>query len=78
MWQSNGRKSKPILYFVRGGHVGPGYYLYGAGAIGYYWSSTPYSNAGLAYFLNFDDTGVNPSRNDNSRFNGYSLRCLAR
>ncbi|NBK80116.1 hypothetical protein D5272_16440 [bacterium D16-76] len=43
---------------------------------GVYWSSTPNSNSGNAYELNFNGTSnINPSDNWN-RNNGLSVRCL--
>ena len=47
-----------------------------AGSYGYYWSSTPNGSAN-AYLLNFDSSYVNPS-NYNYRYNGYSVRCVAK
>ena len=62
------------LMFVRGGYVGPGVILYGAGGYGYYWSSVGRSSSG-AYGLNFGSGGVNPSYN--YRYLGQSVRCVA-
>ena len=61
--------------FVRSGNVNSGS-LRNAGNNGYYWSSTANSNTSNAYNLNFNTTSVNPS-NNNNRYNGFSVRCLA-
>ena len=61
--------------FVRGGNVGPGDALYGAGNDGDYWSSVSY-NSSLAYSLLFDPNAVSPS-NRRLRHIGFSLRCVA-
>ncbi len=66
----------PLLcgfYFVYGGNVNSSS-LNNAGSNGYYWSSTA-NNASNAYNLNFN-TSVNPS-NNNNRYNGFSVRCVA-
>ncbi len=48
------------------------------GFSGRYWSSTPYSSsANYAYNLVYN-TNVYPSGNYGNRYDGYSLRCLAR
>ena len=44
------------------------------GAIGYYWSSTPY-NVSNANYLYFSSTSIRP-QNNNYRANGYSARCF--
>ena len=44
---------------------------------GHYWSSTAYSSTSYAYYLYFNSGNVYPSGNG-SRYNGYSVRCLAR
>ena len=46
------------LYFVRGGYISQnaGFLFDAGGSEGDYWSSTPYSNASSAYFINFDGT----------------------
>ena len=64
------------LYFVRSGYVRSGS-LRRAGNYGYYWSSTAYSSTSYAYFLYFYSGFVNPS-GYGSRYNGFSVRCLAR
>ena len=61
--------------FVRGGLVGPGNYLLGAGSDGYYWSSVGRSSSN-AYYLIFRSSGVNPS-SDTNRYFGQSIRCVA-
>ena len=63
------------LTFVRGGRVNPGSYLNDAGSSGYYWSSVGRSSSN-AYNLNFNSGNVNPS-NNNNRYNGQSVRCVA-
>ena len=45
------------------------------GSNGYYWSSTP-NGSDNAYNLNLNSSNANPS-NNNNRYNGYSVRCLA-
>ena len=61
---------------VRSGNVNSGS-LRNAGNNGNYWSSTANSNTSNAYNLNFNSGNVNPS-NNNNRYNGFSVRCLAR
>ena len=61
--------------FVRGGNVGPGDTLYGAGYDGDYWSSVGY-NSSNAYSLLFDPNTVSPS-NRRLRHIGFSVRCVA-
>ena len=63
-------------YFNPSGYVYSGS-LRGAGGSGYYWSSTAYSSTSGAYYLGFDSGAVNPS-NYNYRYDGQSVRCLAR
>ncbi len=64
------------LYFVRSGNVNVYYgYLRYAGIYGYYWSRSG-SAATNAYNLGFNDSGVNPSGGPNTRYYGFSLRCL--
>ncbi len=65
------------LFFVRGG----GIFFYDtnkfqvAGQSGYYWSSRANSSTGVAYYLSFYSSGVDPS-DSYYRYYGYSLRCL--
>ena len=61
---------------VRSGNVNSGS-LRNAGNNGNYWSSTANSSTSNAYNLNFNSGNVNPS-NNNNRYNGFSVRCLAR
>ena len=61
--------------FVRGGDVNPGNYLRGAGNFGYYWSSVGRSSS-YAYSLYFYSGYVDPS-DVNSRYYGFSVRCVA-
>ena len=63
------------LYFVRAGYVDGGS-LYIPGYGGRYWSGTLGSSA-YAYYLYFDSSSVDPAYND-SRYYGFSLRCVAR
>ncbi|MCQ2049507.1 MAG: fibrobacter succinogenes major paralogous domain-containing protein [Candidatus Saccharibacteria bacterium] len=63
------------LFFVRGGYVISGY-LVGPANLGPYWSSTAYS-AGGADDFRFLSEGVFTSDFD-SRYYGFSVRCLAR
>ena len=66
------------LYFHPSGDVYSGS-LRDAGSYGYYWSSTAYSSASYAYYLNFYLGGVYPSDCYNrGRYSGQSVRCLAR
>lgn len=63
------------LYFMRSGYAN--YTSIGNfGNLDYYWSSTVNSttNAYVLYFYSYD---VNPARSD-SRFSGFSVRCIAR
>ncbi len=62
------------LYFLYGGLVGNSS-LNVAGSQGFYWSSTA-NKASSAYALYFS-SGVNSS-SDNSRYAGFSVRCVAR
>lgn len=50
-------------------------YSYSLGNYGYYWSSTENSNANQAYYLHFNDSGVNPSGNY-SRYLGFPVRLV--
>ena len=61
--------------FVRGGVVGPGNFLSGAGSNGNYWSSVGRSSS-TAYYLYFYSGYVNPSNYD-ARYLGSSIRCVA-
>jgi len=73
---SNGAKLLAApLYFIYGGYVYSGS-LNAAGSNCYYWSSTAYSSS-AAYSLGFNSSNVYPSTN-NLRYNGYSIRCVAR
>jgi len=63
------------FYLLYGGLVNSGF-LQSAGSWGYYWSSTADSSNG-AYGLNFNSSNVYPS-NNNWRYYGFSIRCLAR
>ncbi len=67
-------------YFVRGGVVYMNDNLFSyAGKLGLYWSSTPTSNTGTAYNLQFYDSQlINASYNLENRRNGNSVRCIAR
>ena len=62
------------LYFVPAGFVDSGSLNY-AGASGYYWASTVASTR--VYYLSFNSGHVEPS-NNYYRYNGQSVRCLAR
>ena len=64
------------LYFHPSGYVNSGSLRY-ADDRGYYWSSTA-SSTGNAYYLYFDSGGVFPSTYVSRRYNGQSVRCLAR
>ena len=65
------------LYFSPVGHVNSGS-LNDAGSYGYYWSSTAYSST-YAYTLYFYSGYVYPSSNISLyRYDGQSVRCLAR
>ncbi len=63
------------LHLVYGGMITNSSSLASAGSTGYYWSSTGI-NAG-AYFLYFT-TGIYPSSSLFLRYNGMSVRCVAR
>ena len=63
------------LFFVRGGYVRSGS-LNSSANVGLYWSSTAYS-ATYAGNLYFGSGYVLPSNYD-TRYNGFSVRCLAR
>ena len=64
------------LYFIPAGSVDSGS-LNDAGYRGYYWSSTAYSSTSNAYDLVFFSDSVGPFDSGN-RYDGYSVRCLAR
>ena len=61
--------------FVQGGGVYPGDSLDDAGSFGIYWSSVG-RNSSSAYLLDFYLGRVYPSSSD-SRYRGYSVRCVA-
>ena len=63
------------LYFNRAGYVLSDA-LYYPGSGGYFWSSTV-SSSSFAYVLGFSSTLVNPA-NYSNRYNGWTVRCLAR
>ena len=63
------------LMFVRGGIVGPGYFLNFAGYGGRYWSGVG-NDSSSAYDLGFDSGRVSPS-DDLDRYFGFSVRCVA-
>lgn len=72
--------TKAPFYGVRGGYVDQNTtYLFSyAGYEGVYWSSTPNSNSTQANLLDFHSTlPVNPS-NLTNRYQGFSVRCIAR
>ncbi|MBR2993855.1 hypothetical protein IKF43_00480 [Candidatus Saccharibacteria bacterium] len=62
------------LYFVRSGIVNNGS-LGGPASYGYYWSSAVDSGSS-AFDLGFDSGNVGPA-NSNSRYYGFSVRCVA-
>lgn len=73
------------LYFVRGGGVSQSTTLFsGAGASGFYWSSSPYAGDYYAYLILFGNTNGSPIIASNSgsphgyRQIGYPIRCLAK
>lgn len=64
------------LFLVRSGYIWTSdRQFYNAGLIGRYWSSRAYSSTDSAYYLTFNNGSVGSSGH-NSRYNGYSLRCL--
>ena len=64
------------MYFIPAGYVYTGGLDY-AGNYGYYWSSTPNSDGSSAYNLSFVSGILYPS-NYSGRYNGFSVRCLAK
>ena len=46
------------------------------GSGGYYWSSTA-NSSNNAYNLNFNNSNVNPGTNNNNKYNGRTIRCVA-
>ena len=70
---NNIRKSP--LWFVRSGNIGNNT-LNVSGTYGYYWSSTIGASTD-AYILRFNNTYIDLAHND-SRYRGWSVRCLAR
>ena len=77
-WSDKKTITKDPLYFVPAGYVYSGKLYYGAYR-GNYWSSRAHSNTytNNAYNLNFYSSSVNPSGNY-ARYNGSSVRCVAR
>ena len=70
--------SESPIYLTRGGYVNiTTGSLRGAGLSGYYWASTAYPSELYAYYLDFNSTNVFPSNNYN-RWNGFTVRCLAK
>ena len=70
----NKLRSTPY-YFVRSGGINGGT-LYDPGVNSLYWSSTV-SSSTSAYFLFFNSTVIYPARSSD-RYNGRSVRCVAR
>ena len=70
----NKLRSNPY-YFVWSGNIYGGA-LGDPGVYGGYWSNTVSSSA-YAYYLRFSGTDIYPARNSN-RYNGWSVRCVAR
>ena len=68
--------TKSPLYFIPAGRVDSGS-LYGAGDVGWYWSSTADSSTG-AYSLAFHPSIVGSSNGGLRRYTGLPVRCLAR
>ena len=68
------------FYGVRSGDVNQGAaYLYSAaGSYGNYWSSTPSTKVGNAYYLYFGGTTVVLPFGDNAQQSGRSVRCIAK
>ena len=64
------------LYFARSGYVS-GTTLYSSAHLGYYWSSTVTPTATSGYHLSFYSGGIWPA-DQNNRYYGFSLRCVAR
>ena len=48
---------------------------YNRGSSGVYWSSTA-SNSIVAYLLNFGSSYVDPGTGSNTKYRGYSVRCV--
>ena len=71
----NKLRSNPY-YFVRSGGIYGGT-LAVPGVYGLYWSSTVSSSTD-AYGLSFNGTVIYPGRNNGGRYNGWSVRCVAR
>lgn len=69
------------LYFAKSGFVNQrADLLFSSGGYeGDYWSSTPYSNGRIAYYLNIlNGNTVTPSSTNFTRAAGFSVRCTAR
>lgn len=65
------------LYFVRSGDTSVAFHrIIGAGVDAYYWSSTAFDDY-AAFYLFFDEDGVNSFATSGYRYEGYSVRCLA-
>ncbi len=66
------------LFITRSGYIWPGYTppFRSAGQEGSLWSSLAYSEAGRAYFLNVNNSGVGPSNSGGARNFGRSVRCF--
>ena len=71
----NKLRSDPY-FFVRSGNIDGGT-LSDFGVYGYYWSSTV-NNSASAYRLGFNSSGLWPANFYGYRYNGRSIRCLAR
>ncbi len=63
------------LWFSAPGYIDNGV-LNRSGSSGYYWSSTN-TNEGAVYYSNFRNNTIHPS-NTNSKYFGYSMRCLVK
>ena len=81
---SNNKISNILPYFVRSGNLSPhDGKSWHAGQGGLYWSwrgsSTRYDGTAIpsAYYLEFNVTGVYPSRGPLERWHGFPLRCLS-
>ena len=72
---SSALRSSPVNLTLSGSAYSSS--TYDQGSYGYYWSSTVYNN-NYAYYLFLGSSGVNPSRDNDTKYSGFSVRCVAR
>ena len=67
-----------LLFFIvySGNFSGSSASNRGSSGNGNYWSSTA-NSSNNAYNLNFNSSNVNPGTNNNNKYNGFAVRCVA-